>query len=175
MFSGKTERLIARLRAAQRDGRRAAAFKHRMDDRYDAVHLVTHQQDRFEARRAADAAEIERLSAGADVIGIDEGHFFGPALLDVVRRLVGRGARVIVAGIDHNAWGRPFRPMPELAALADEVTLTAAPCRVCGAEARFSQRMVPVTTSYMVGGADAYEPRCARCFVPLPGEPPEEP
>lgn len=175
MFSGKTERLIARLRAARGEGRRVAAFKHRIDDRYDATHLVTHTQDRFDAQRATDAAEIERLASDAEVVGIDEGHFFGSALIDVVRRMVAEGRRVIVVGIDRDAWGRPFKPMPQLAAMADEAEQTTAACRRCGATARYSQRMVPVEANIMVGGAEFYEPRCERCFEPLAGRPPEQP
>lgn len=173
MFSGKTERLIARLRGAQGEGLRVVAFKHRIDDRYDATHLITHRQERFDALRAADAGEIERQAGAADVVGIDEGQFFGRGLVEVVRRLLARGQRVIIAGIDHDAWGRPFEPLPELAALADEDVLAAAPCTKCGADARYSQRMVAVNSDFMIGGAGDYEPRCEACFEPLsiPPEP----
>lgn len=174
MFSGKTERLIARLRDAQQLGLRVVAIKHRIDDRYDATHLVTHRHDRFDALRATDAAEIEHLAADHDVIGIDEGHFFGAPLLPVVKRLIQQGKRVIVAGIDNDAWGKPFRPMPELISLADEDVLATTACVRCGKDARFSQRMVPVHSAYMVGGAGDYEPRCGDCFEPLPGSPPEQ-
>lgn len=176
MFSGKTERLIARLRAADREGRRVVAFKHKIDDRYDATHLITHTQDRFNAQRAHDAAAIENApdTAAAEVVGIDEAHFFGLPLVETARRLRAAGKRVIIVGIDNNAWGKPFTPLPQLAALADEVIQCTAPCRVCGKPARFSQRMVPVTSNLMVGGAESYEPRCDNCFTPLPGHPPEE-
>jgi len=170
MFSGKTERLIARLRAAGRDGRRVAAFKHVIDDRYDATHLITHTQDRYPAQRAAEAAAVARLAGGADVLGIDEGHFFGMDLVEVVQRLAGSGRRVIVVGIDFDVWGRPFAPMPELSDIADEVLYFHAACRVCGGQARYSQRMTPIANGGMVGGAEAYEPRCQKCFVALPPE-----
>lgn len=173
MFSGKTTCLIARLRDAQRSGRRVLALKHRIDDRYDAAHLVTHDEDRFDAQRAPDAATIQRLAADADVIAIDEGHFFGRALIDATSTLLAEGKTVFVAGIDNDAWGRPFTPMPELAAMADEVIATSARCTKCGGEARYSQRLVPVHENFMVGGADCYEPRCGRCFEPLPGPAPE--
>jgi len=174
MFSGKTERLIARLRDARESGRRVAAFKHRIDDRYDATHLITHRQDRFEAQRAADAADIERQSRDAEVIGIDEGHFFGAPLIAVAERLVAAGRRVIVVGIDNDAWGRPFTPMHQLSAVADEVVLAVTKCTRCGADARYSQRLVPVESNLMVGGAESYEPRCRACFQPLPGPPPAQ-
>lgn len=174
MFSGKTERLIARLRAAREEGRRVVAFKHRIDDRYDATHLITHRHDRFDALQAADAAAIERLAADADVVGIDEVHFFGAPLIPVVQRFISAGRRVIVVGIDNNAWGRPFTPLPQLSAMADEVVLATTACVKCGGVARFSQRLVPIHSDVMVGGAESYEPRCGQCFEPLAGAPPED-
>lgn len=172
MFSGKTQRLIARLCAAAGAGRRVLAIKHVIDDRYDATHLITHDEQRFPASRARSAAEIERLAADAETIAIDEGHFFGRELVAVVQRLLAGGRDVVVAGLEFNAWGRPFEPMPTLAAQADAVHTHTAPCRRCGEPAHYSQRLVPVATDLMVGGAEAYEPRCERCFESLPGDPP---
>ncbi len=173
MFSGKTERLIARLRSAREAGSRVQAFKHVIDDRYDPDHLITHTQDRFPAQRVGGPEEIIARTRDLDVVGIDEGHFFGPALPNVVRQLADAAKRVIVVGLQYNAWGRPFETMAELTGMADEVLHMYATCRVCGGQARYSQRMLPVDSPIMVGGADMYEPRCQNCFVPLPGEAPE--
>lgn len=172
MFSGKTEQLIARLRTDLKQNKRVGGFKHTIDDRYDADHLVTHAQDRFEAVRVESAEVILQRSGDLDTVGIDEGHFFGKPLIDVAGALLAEGKRVIVAGIDNDAWGRPFTPMPQLEAMADDVLHTYAACRVCGGQARYSQRMIPVGDNLMVGGVDEYQPRCVRCFVPLASTPP---
>ena len=172
MFSGKTERLIARLRDAQTRGLRVGAFKHRIDDRYDANHLITHTRDRFIAVRAPDASAIAGQCTDLDVVGIDEGHFFGRPLIETVQELIPAGKRVIVVGLENDAWGRPFVPMPQLMDLADEVLHMYAPCRVCGGQARYTQRMVPVGSPTMVGGIDEYEPRCHQHFEPVNDSPP---
>ena len=99
---------------------------------------------------------------------MDEGHFFGRGLVATCEQLVARGARVIVVGLTNDAWGRPFPPFPELSAFAAEVVELRAPCRVCGRPAPYSQRMVPVTDEFMVGGLEDYEPRCKVHFEPLP-------
>lgn len=171
MFGGKTEYMIARLRQAASRGRRVRAFKHCIDDRYDPDHLVTHRHDRFDAIRAGDGDAILEHSQDADFVAIDEGHFFKNELLPVVRALLDRGVSVIVAGITHDAWGRPFEPMPQLAEMADAVVLKQAPCRVCGAPSPYTQRMTQVDTLHMVGGLDDYEPRCAAHFTPLAAPP----
>ncbi|MFO0837142.1 MAG: thymidine kinase [Phycisphaerae bacterium] len=168
MFSGKTEELIARLREAREAGRGVRAFKHSIDNRYDPDHLITHTRDRFPALRVPDAAAIERESAAAEVVGVDEGHFFGAALIDAVQRMFRAGKRVIVVGLENDAWGRPFTPMPQLAAIAGHVVCKRVACVVCGAAAPYTQRMVPVMDRCMVGGLDDYEPRCREHFQPLP-------
>ncbi len=173
MFAGKTEHMIARLRQEASHGKKVLAFKHCIDDRYDADHLVTHRSDRFDATRVDAAGEIGELSTLADVIAIDEGQFFKVQLIPVVEALLKRGATVIVAGITHDVWGRPFDPMPQLAQMADQVVELRAPCRVCGEPAPFTQRMVPMDSLHMVGGLDEYEPRCHKHFTPLAG-PPEQ-
>ncbi len=173
MFSGKTEHMIAELRREQSRGRTVRAFKHSIDDRYDADHLTTHRRDRFEAVRVGSAEEIPALCAGAHLVAIEEGHFFGPALIPVVRQLRERGMTVLVAGITNDAWGRPFDPIPQLREMADEEVLLQAPCRVCGRPAPYTQRMVAVDSAVMVGGIDEYEPRCAAHFTPL-SSPPEK-
>jgi thymidine kinase len=167
MFAAKTARLIERLRAAQATGQRVLAFKHSLDSRYAPTELATHNGYRFPAQTVSAANTLEAHAGGAEVIGIDEGQFFGPGLTAVCQRLRAGGRRVIVAGIDHNTWGQPFPPFPQLTELADAVEIMLTPCRVCGEPARYSQRLIPVVDGQMVGGPEAYEPRCANCFVPL--------
>lgn len=168
MFSGKTSALIARLEEAARVGKRVAACKHAYDDRYDIRQLATHDGRAFAAQAVPDAAGFAAIARSAEVVGLDEAQFFGTPLVDACQRLVAAGVRVIVAGIDHDAWGRPFPPLPALKALADEVVALTSPCRVCGAPAKFSQRMQPIDDPRMVGGLADYEPRCDACFTPLP-------
>jgi thymidine kinase len=171
MFAGKTEHLIARLRAEQTRGRRVEAFKHTIDARYAPDQLVTHRGDHFAAIRVPDARLILDRADQVDVVAIDEGHFFKLPLVPVVEALKARGQTVLVAGITHDAWGRPFEPIPQLAAIADEVVLCQAPCRVCGQPSPYTQRMTQVNSEFMVGGVGDYEPRCAAHFVALPGRP----
>jgi thymidine kinase len=74
--------------------------------------------------------------------------------------------RVIAAGLDQDFLGRPFPPMPELMAIAEEVIKVHAVCTVCGGTASRSQRLVSEATTVLVGGSDSYEARCRSCFEP---------
>ncbi|MGD8453285.1 MAG: thymidine kinase [Phycisphaerae bacterium] len=168
MFSGKTARLIERLEQARADGRSVCAFKHALDRRYDTCRLATHDGRRFDAVAVSSGADIIEQSAAYAVVGIDEAHFFGRALVETCTSLRRRGQRVIVAGLPFDAWGQPFPPLPELQELAERVEVLRVPCTKCGQPACYSQRVVPVTNPDMVGGPGEYEPRCPACFEPLP-------
>ena len=170
MFTGKTGRLIDELVAARSAGLTVRAFKHPLDRRYGLRYLATHDGRRLPAEAVASAAEIIERSAGVAVAGIDEAQFFGRGLVRACRSLRARGQRVLVAGIDFDAWGRPFPPLPQLKQLADHVEVLCVPCSVAGCDqpACYSQRMVPVTDPDMVGGPEEYRPRCAAHFQPLP-------
>src|SRR4029434_10698752 len=87
------------------------------------------------------------------------------------RRLRQASKRVIVVGLENDAWGNPFDPMPQLAAMAVHVVIRRLACTKCGEAAPFTQRMVPVTDRTMVGGVGEYEPRCRKHFEPLEGAP----
>ena len=167
MFAGKTARLIARLAQARAAGRRVVACKHRLDDRYDLARLITHDGRACAAVPVSGAGEVLRAAAHAQVVGIDEAQFFGRSLVRVCLELRAGGRTVVVAGIDHDAWGQPFPPLPQLSARADELEQMDAPCAVCGRPAVFSQRMVPVIDGRLVGGPGEYEPRCPAHFTPL--------
>jgi len=167
IFAGKTARLIQHLTIAAAKGRRVVAFKHELDDRYDPRRLVTHDGRAFPADAVRSADLVLRRSAAADVVGIDEAQFFGRDLIAVCRELEAAGRDVFVAGLDHDAWGQPFPPLPELRELATHVEVLHTRCAVCGAVARFSQRIAPIIGDDMVGGPGEYEPRCEDCFEPL--------
>jgi thymidine kinase len=167
MFSGKSEELIRRIRRAQIARQKVQIFKPRVDSRYEADHIVSHSEMKLPSQVVGSAREIlERVDKDTEVVGIDEGQFFDPSLVQVVDELAGRGVRVIVAGLDQDYMGRPFEPMPQLLAVAEYVDKTLAICMRCGAPANRSQRLVAATDRVVVGGAHEYEARCRHCFQP---------
>jgi thymidine kinase len=169
MFSGKSTELIRRLRGAAAQGQVVVAVKPRRDTRYGAADLATHAGERFPATAVEDAGAMAGVLAAAGraaVVGIDEGHFFGVELAGAALRLREEGRRVLVAGVDLDHRGAPFEPFASLRSVADEVLRLTAPCAVCGGPAVHSQRLVASADRIVVGGAEAYEPRCERCFEP---------
>ncbi|NUP09941.1 MAG: thymidine kinase [Polyangiaceae bacterium] len=173
MFSGKTEELIRRVKRAVFARQRIQAFKPRIDDRYDKTRIVSHSAategngKTIEAVAVATSESLEqRVDDETQIVAIDEAQFFDRGIVDVAQRLADRGIRVIVAGLDQDYLGRPFYPMPELMAVAEQVTKVRAVCTVCGAEASRSQRLISDAGTVLVGGSESYEARCRSCFEP---------
>jgi thymidine kinase len=166
MFSGKTEELLRRLRRARLARQHVLLFKPRVDDRYDAVKVVTHEGVDADALPVSSAAELlSFVSSGTAVVGIDEVQFFDDAVVVAAETLAGRGVRVVVAGLDLDWRGTPFGPVPALMGVAEYVSKLHAVCSRCGGAATRSQRLVAAEDRLFVGGAAEYEARCRACFV----------
>jgi len=175
MFSGKTEELIRRIKRAQIARQRVQVFKPRMDDRYAAGQVASHDGLLYQALVVGSSAEIEAaLDPAATVVAVDEVQFFDRGVVDLCRRLADRGVRVIAAGLDLDFRGEPFGPMPALMAEAEQVTKLQAICVVCGNPASRTQRLIDGRpASYrdpviMVGASEVYEARCRHCHQ-VPG------
>lgn len=175
MFCGKTEELIRRVRRATIARQTVQVFKPEIDNRYALERVTSHNGENVAAQVVKGSANIiNNVHPETTVIAIDEAQFFDTGLLEVVETLANRGLRVIVAGLDLDFRAEPFGVMPELLAIAEEVTKLRAICVVCGEPACRSQRLVngqparyddPVI---MVGAQEAYEARCRQHHA-IPG------
>jgi thymidine kinase len=167
MFSGKTEELIRRLRRAQIAKQNVKIFKPKIDDRYSATSIVSHNEQSLPSILISDIKEVLNQSDDANVIGIDEAQFFSLDIIDVCNHLADHGKRVIVAGLDQDYRGVPFEPMPQLLSIAEYITKTLAICVVCGNPADKTQRKIKASERVVVGAADIYEARCRKChYIP---------
>ena len=166
MYSGKTEELIRRLRRAQIAKQKVMIFKPRIDNRYSADQIVSHSEQSLASTVVDKPSEILSLAKDAQVVGVDEGQFFSPDIVQVCEELAYEGKRVIVAGLDQDYRGKPFEPIPQLLALAEYITKTLAICMVCGNPADRTQRITEQQERVVVGARGVYEARCRKCFVP---------
>ena len=142
MFSGKTEELIRRMKRAKFAKQRVLIFKPTIDTRYSCECVVSHDSNSIPSTPIDSSKGILRFISEIDVVGIDEAQFFDEGLVAVCNQLAEKGIRVIVAGLDMDYKGVPFGPMPELCAIADEVTKVHAICVKCGRLAYVSHRIV---------------------------------
>ena len=164
MFSGKTEELIRRLNRARIAKLRVEIFKPGIDTRYSEEDVVSHNANALHSIPVENAQQILFYSNECDVIGIDEAQFFGNELIDVCQQLANQGIRVVVAGLDMDFLGNPFGPMPQLMAIAEDVTKVHAICIRCGSLAQYSYRKIKGDKLVVLGETESYEPLCRECY-----------
>jgi thymidine kinase len=188
MFSGKTERLIARLHRAQYARKRVRILKPAHDTRTqgsiasravtpDGVAEVTATLSAMMVRNAADFARA--IADGEfDVLAVDEAQFFplddpmtdslgwfGRAIRELMRSQAKTDLRVIIAGLDMDFAEAPFGPMPGLMAMADSVEKLTGVCMICGSDGGYiSHRIVPGDAQLVVGDVGEYQVRCRACY-----------
>ena len=165
MFSGKTEELIRRMKRAQFAHQKVEIFKPALDTRYSDYDVVSHEGNAIPSTPVENSASIMLLSSNCDVIGIDEAQFFDSNLVSVCTQLADKGIRVIGAGLDIDYSGKPFGPMPDICAIADEVTKVHAICVRCGSLAYISHRIVAGDKQVQLGAINEYEPLCRECYA----------
>jgi thymidine kinase len=178
MFSGKSEELIRRLKRARIARQRVACFKPDIDLRYHRTAIASHSAQTHDAITVANTKHLREALypqlEEVEVIGIDEGQFFDPAIVQLTGELVHLGKRILIAGLDTTFTGDPFGPIPALMAIADEVTKLSAVCIVCGSPAIHTQRLGANRELVVVGAAGVYEARCRACFRPYLDAPENE-
>ncbi|MBX4189842.1 thymidine kinase [Candidatus Parcubacteria bacterium] len=175
MFSGKSTSLMAYLEKKERAHKKILVVKPDIDNRFDRMGEIIAKKktsDRFSPCGSMPAYPIKDdlhllslfTEHKPDVLGVDEAQFFGD-WLGVTLHLwrFTTHLEIFVAGLDLDAWQKPFGPMPELLAFADEVQKFTANCFRCGQEAQFTQKLGGSSDRIEVG-TDIYEARCARCW-----------
>ncbi len=158
MFAGKSTELIRRLVQASEAGLEVLGVKPALDDRYHPTAIATHTQMTFEGVTVTDASELTDLQA--DVIGLDEAHFFDHGLREAIGVLLARGTRVVIAGLDRTSFNEPFHEMGALLVEADEVTKLEGVCSICGRRAVHTVRLIEADEDIIVGGEGWFANRC---------------
>lgn len=183
MYAGKTTELIRRLTRAEIAGQKIAVFKPIIDDRYKREKVVSHNGNEIECICVKTLKEVLKnitdesyklgkyAGKGYDVVAIDEFQFFEKNnAVKISNKIANKGIRLIVTGLDTDFKDRPFGPMPELLAIADDVTKLTAICEECGAEATKTKRIIDNDEQVLVGKKDVHIPTCRKCHSIPKGE-----
>lgn len=169
MFSGKTEELLRRVRRSQIARLPTVLVKPAIDTRYAVGDVVSHDKNAMPSVVVEKASDIMNLlevdGRPALVVAIDEAQFFDDDLPRVCSELANKGMRVIVAGLDLDFNGVPFGSMPQLLALAEEVTKLHAVCVETGRAAHFSHKISGSDDTVELGEKDKYIPLARHAFV----------
>ena len=158
MFSGKTEELIRRIRRAKYANLDVIIFKPKVDTRDKRNTVVSHDDTTIDCKTIKRASEIYKIVKDSSVIGIDEAQFFDDEIVEVCNSLANHGIRVIVAGLDMDYKGVPFKNMANLMATAEYVTKVHAICPKTGGLAQYSYRKTKSKKRILLGKGDEYMP-----------------
>lgn len=171
MYAGKSEELIRRARRALYARLKVQVFKPEIDRRFDEAMVVSHMGVKHDAVAVPGVLALRKaIEPDTDVVCIEEAQFFDPSLVDLCIELADAGRQVVVAGLDQDFRRRPFGPMPELLAAADEVIKLRAICMKCGQPASHTYRTVDGRPArwddpiVLVGATEHYEARCRQCY-----------
>lgn len=181
MFAGKTFEFIRRLDKCVIAELEVIVFKPVIDQRYGDG-ITSHSKLDLETITGlkpiclqCDLSDIqlyEQKIKQADVIAFDEVQFFTNEIVEFVDYIMRKeGKRVICAGLDQDAFGNPFGPVPFLLSKAHEVLKLTGICSVCK-EPSTKTFKKPSNNNFsfnkesniLVGGADDFEPRCDDCW-----------
>src|SRR5574337_797634 len=180
MFAGKSSHLIQLAKNYSAQGLQVIAIKPSIDNRYDNVDIVSH-----DGQRISDIGDVPIGVASTtipnisdikfvgqfkkdtfDVIIVDEAQFFKQGGIGALR-ILGLGAQVVVyAGLDLDAFGKPFGCMGQLLCEADQVAKLQGTCAVCSkpSSRTYRKNITENKDTVVVGGAELYEPRCKECW-----------
>lgn len=167
MFSGKSSKLLSTLEKYKYQHKKIAVFKPKIDTRYGDNEVVTHGGWKAPAvcvKSGADIIEhLTDLPENPHVIAVDEA-FMIPGIAECLIWLFKSGFTVVVSSLEMSAAGKPFNEIEKMLVWATHVEKCTAVCTVCGRDARYTHKKMTGGNEIEVGGAELYEPRCARHF-----------
>lgn len=179
MFSGKSEEVVRRLVRLAFARKNILVIRPKMDDRKTRSIFDLIKENKYLRKYKSittstvgsfhDLKQIIETGPTPDVVAIDETQFFSNWVIDAITELLdmfdNRDFKIIVSGLDMDAFRNPFGPMPQFMAMADEVVKLTAVCNKCETQ--------PALLTYKKGGSpdkqveigddDIYQARCRSC------------
>lgn len=166
MYSGKSEELIKRIKILQFADIKILIVKQAFDTRFSRSEIVSRSGYKLKTIVASNASDIEKAwKSEYKAIAIDEVQFFDKEIIPYIDKLASKGIRVIISGLDTDFERKPFGIMPQLLAIADDVTKLKAVCFVCKNAGTHSFRTTNVKEQKILDDVQSYEARCRKCHI----------
>lgn len=164
MFSGKSTRLIEKIRKSAYKAKKTIMVSYYADKRYtDKSEVVTHDLMKYDSIECHNLTDKMDIIQKYDIIGIDEGQFFKD-LVECSEKLADMGKLVIVAALNGDFLRESFPVIANLIPKADKIKLLQAYCFNCHKIAQYSLRIVASNEKILIGSAEAYKPACRKCY-----------
>lgn len=162
MFAGKSEELLKRIKMLKIAKIPTLVMKPKFDSRFDQNKIVSRNRLNIDAINVNCSEDIWKHYNNHLAVAIDEVHFFGEWIIDVVLKLRTKGVRVIISGLDMDYLRMPYGVTPKLLAIADNVSKLKAICVICHSAAGFTFRKILSEEQNVLGDSE-YDARCWHC------------
>jgi thymidine kinase len=163
MFGAKTSRLLATIDRFSYQNRSVLSFKPKIDRRYSASDITTHNGNSVEAIAVNTGDEImecvKSREISIDVVAVDEA-FMIEGSSDSLVKLFRMGKTVVVSSLQLSASGNVFTEVRDMMPWATKIEVCPAVCTITGHDAYYTHKKVDDLAEITVGGAELYEPRC---------------
>lgn len=180
-LSGKSEELAQRLKKRAYAYKRILVIRPSQDYRKSRnIFTIIQENSVLKSYRllvkqtSSNIKEIGNIVSAfkPEVLAIDEAQFLDADFLEYIEELLEKNKRkdftIIVAGLDMDAWRKPFGIMPQLLAIADKVSKLTAICPICRGKngpAIFTQKKGGTDRRIEIGDIELYEARCRACHT----------
>lgn len=162
MFSGKTEELIRRINRARYAKQKVLIVS--KDTRCGKGQIKTHAGKDIKVLYLDDLKDVYAHVENINVLGVDEGQFFGENITDICVKLAELGIRVIVTFLNQDYQGKPFDNVIPLYSEAEYITKLSAICIGCGDYASKTYRKIGSQDRILEGSENIYDPLCRICY-----------
>ncbi|WP_426460879.1 thymidine kinase [Mycoplasma hafezii] len=163
MFAGKSAELIKRITIWKIAEVKSIIFKPNFDNRFAESQIVSRTGSQINAISIKDSKDIwNYIDKDIEAVAFDEVQFFDFNVVNEIIKLLNKGIRVIVSGLDMDFEGKTFNVVAELLALSDTVLKLKAVCMKCHGQANMSFRKIRSKERHLLGD-DTYEARCRDC------------
>lgn len=158
MYSGKSTELLRRCARYKAIGKQILLINHSLDVRTgDSV--MTHRKETVEAIKTDKLIEVINTPdfTSCEVVGIDEGQFFGD-LLEFIKLAESHNKIIIISGLDGDSERKPFGQILDCIPYCDEVVKLNAMDMVDrdGTPGIFTKRVSENKDHILVGTTDCF-------------------
>jgi thymidine kinase len=157
--------LMREIRINRVRKRKCIIIKHSNDDERGGVNCIKTKYGLTDSGHSTATLKDKRdLVKDCNVIGIDEGQFFGD-LVEMCIQWANEGKIVVVAALNGDYLMEPFDQVSKLIPRCENVEMLKAICAHCQNSASFTRRLVELGNVQNVpGGFDIYSPVCRKCY-----------
>jgi thymidine kinase len=167
MYSSKSSEIIRQSRLMSVINKKYIVVKPKIDNRYDADKVSTHNLETQTCFVVNRLEEINDKLDDVEYILIDEAQFFENLKENVIYYLEEKNINVVLTGLDGDSNRNKFGEILDLIPYADSVKKKLALCKICndGTEAPFTKRISQEKSQILIGSDNKFMPVCRHHYL----------